>query len=102
MLDGASLDAVVRFYIEDNLTQCMVIDLRSDLFRELATERKKRYLDLLTAQALETVQAGTEALDGLKPVSPTVGLDDRGRIDEHDWHFLDHTADTSASRRSIG
>ncbi len=66
VLDGASLDAVVRFYIEDNLTQCMVIDLRSDLFRELATERKKRYLDLLTAQALETVQAGTEALDRLQ------------------------------------
>jgi hypothetical protein len=66
VLDSASLDAVVRFYVEDNLTQCMVIDLRSDLFRKLAGARKKSYLDLLVAQARETVEAGTAALDSLE------------------------------------
>jgi hypothetical protein len=65
VLDAESLEAVVRFYVEDNLTQCMVIDLRSELFRTLAAPRKKAYLDLLIAQARETVEAGDQALTRL-------------------------------------
>jgi hypothetical protein len=68
-LDADTLTRVVKFYVEDNFTQSMVLDLRSPEFRELAAERKKRYLDLLMTQASETVAAGDEALGHLRAVT---------------------------------
>lgn len=68
-LDADTLTRVVKFYVEDNFTQSMVLDLRSPEFRELAAERKKRYLDLLMTQAAETVAAGDQALARLRAVT---------------------------------
>jgi len=81
VLDGQTLEAVVRFYVEDNLTQAMVVDLRTDLFRSLAPDRKKRYMDLLKAQARETVQAGDKALAALLGRFPQ--SDDGRGVEQH-------------------